>query len=242
VNWDWVALAFAMVYPSFMSWIYFVALATHNGKVNPLVPVVYGAGKLVQFTFPAIYTWFFNREDLRPHGPNLRGMGVAVGFGLFTVAVMWAVYFGLIRGTSVAEVASQAILAKLREFNLATPLAFLLFALFVSVLHSLFEEYYFRWFIFTLLKRHLNLPAAIVLSALAFMAHHIVTLAVYFPGGWDFIALVVLFSVAVAVGGAVWAWIYHSAQSLYAPWLSHMIVDGGIMVVGYDLVGAYLYG
>src|SRR5262249_26994012 len=63
VNWDWFALAFAMIYPSCMSWIYFVALATENGKVNPLVPVVYGAGKVVQFAFPAIYTWFFNRED-----------------------------------------------------------------------------------------------------------------------------------------------------------------------------------
>jgi membrane protease YdiL (CAAX protease family) len=242
VSRDWFALAFAMIYPSFMSWIYFVALATDSGRANPLVPVVYGAGKLVQFAFPAVYSWFFNREDLRPSAPNLRGMAVAVGFGLFTVAVMFAVYFGLIRGTAVAEVASQAILGKLREFGLASPLAFLLFALFVSVLHSLFEEYYFRWFIFNLLKRHLKLPAAIVVSALAFMAHHIITLAVYFPGGWEFVALVVLFSVAVAVGGGVWAWIYHSAESLYAPWLSHVIVDLGIMVVGYDLVGAYLGG
>ncbi len=242
MNSDWFALAFAMIYPSFMSWIYFVALATENGKVNVLVPVVYGAGKLVQFTFPVIYTWFFNREDLQPHGPNLRGMVIAVGFGLFTVAVMFAVYFGLMRGTSLAEVAAQAILVKLREFNLASPLAFLLFAVFVSVLHSLFEEYYFRWFIFNLLKHHLNLTAAVVLSALAFMAHHIITLAVYFPGGWNFIILVVLFSIAVAVGGAVWALIYDSAQSLYAPWLSHLIVDAGIMVVGWDLVGAYLGG
>jgi membrane protease YdiL (CAAX protease family) len=229
-----------MVYPSFMSWIYFVGLATQGGQGNGRAAAVYFTGKVLQFAFPAVYAWFFHRDELRPHPPNLRGMVIAVGFGLFTVAVMFAVYFGLMRGTPVAEVAAQAILAKLREFRLATPLTFWLFALFVSLLHSLGEEYYFRWFIFGLLKRHLKLPAAVAISALAFMAHHIITLAVYFPGGWDFIALVVLFSIAVAVGGAVWAWIYDRAQSLYAPWVSHVLVDLGIMVVGYDLVRDWL--
>jgi membrane protease YdiL (CAAX protease family) len=44
-----------------------------------------------------------------------------------------------------------------------------------------------------------------------------------------------VFSLAVAVGGAVWAWLYDFSRSLIGPWLSHMLVDIGIFVIGYDL-------
>ena len=71
---------------------------------------------------------------------------------------------------------------------------------------------------------------ALLLSSLAFMGHHVIVLAHYFP-----IGLTVLFSLAVAVGGAAWAWLYHRAGSLAAPWVSHLLIDAAIMVVGYDL-------
>jgi membrane protease YdiL (CAAX protease family) len=45
-----------------------------------------------------------------------------------------------------------------------------------------------------------------------------------------------LFASGVAVGGAVWAWIYHQSRSLYGPWLSHCIVDAAVFLVGFDLV------
>ena len=40
----------------------------------------------------------------------------------------------------------------------------------------------------------------------------------------------------VATGGAVWAWLYERTGSLWAAWLSHLLVDTAIMAVGYDLV------
>src|SRR5439155_785789 len=80
------------------------------------------------------------------------------------------------------------------------------------------------------------LGAAAALSALAFTAHHVVVLAVYFPGPTEFLTVVLPFALCVGVGGAVWAWLYDRAQSLYAPWLSHLIIDAAILVVGYDLV------
>ena len=44
-----------------------------------------------------------------------------------------------------------------------------------------------------------------------------------------------LFSVAVAVGGVVWAWIYQRSGSLYGPWMSHLLIDAAIFLIGYDL-------
>ncbi len=65
------------------------------------------------------------------------------------------------------------------------------------------------------------------------MGHHVIVLWVYFPG--RFAAAVVPFSLAIAFGGAVWAWLYHRTGSLLGPWLSHAIVDFAVMAIGYDL-------
>jgi membrane protease YdiL (CAAX protease family) len=236
---DWLALAFAMTFPSVMSWVYFVGLAG-GGQANRVALFAYGVGKVIQFTFPFFYCLLFERDRLRPSAPTRRGLLLAAGFGLLVNAGIFALYAGWLRQTQLMEVAGRQIVEKLREFSIATPAGFVAFAAFVAVAHSLFEEYYFRWFVFGLLRRHLRLWAAVAVSSLAFMGHHIVVLAVYFPGAVQFLTVVLPFSLCVAVGGAVWAWLYDRSKSLYAPWLSHLLIDVGIMVVGYDLVGAYL--
>ena len=53
--------------------------------------------------------------------------------------------------------------------------------------------------------------------------------------GWNE-PLTYVFSLGIAVGGAVWAWIYDRTGSLVAPWISHMIVDAGIFALGYFLI------
>jgi membrane protease YdiL (CAAX protease family) len=107
-------------------------------------------------------------------------------------------------------------------------------AAFIAVAHAALEEYYWRWFVFGRLRRHLAVGAAAVLSGLAFMGHHVLVLAVYFPG--RFWGAAVPLSLAIAVGGVVWAWLYHRSGSLLGPWLSHVLVDAAIMLIGYDLM------
>ena len=106
---------------------------------------------------------------------------------------------------------------------------------FIVLTHSLLEEYYWRWFVFGRLRKFLSFGRAAAASGLAFMAHHVVILGVYLPG--HFWSGVVPFSLAIAVGGAVWAWLYQRADSVYPPWLSHAIVDGALFVIGWDLLG-----
>ena len=65
------------------------------------------------------------------------------------------------------------------------------------------------------------------------MSFHVIHLVKFF--GWDSPA-VWLFAPAVAVGGAVWAWIYHRSKTLYGPWISHLLVDIAIYAIGYDLI------
>ena len=72
-----------------------------------------------------------------------------------------------------------------------------------------------------------------MVSSLGFMAHHVILLATYFgitePVTW-------VFSLAIAVGGTFWAWLYHRTGSLLGPWLSHLLVDAAIFLIGYEIV------
>jgi len=67
----------------------------------------------------------------------------------------------------------------------------------------------------------------------------VILLATYF--GW-LSPWTYLLSLGVAVGGIFWAWLYHRSGSLYGPWLSHLLIDAAIFVVGYDLVSDLFLG
>jgi hypothetical protein len=108
-------------------------------------------------------------------------------------------------------------------------------ALFYSLLHSLLEEYYWRWFAFGQIRQFIAIWPSIVISSLCFMGHHVVVLGLYFgwtsPWTW-------LFSIATAMGGGFWAWLYQRSGSIYGPWFSHLLIDAAIFGIGYDLIHA----
>ena len=233
---SWFALVFAMTFPSVMAWVYFEALAGPPGSPgpeptpNPAVLIAYYAAKVVQFTFPFFWVWRFERERLFSLKVDFRGVGLGIAFALVVSGAMLALYAGFLRGSSILDGASDKLRAKLIDFHADTPGRFLVLALFIATVHALLEEYYYRWFIFNGLKDHLAPSPAVVLSSLAFMGHHVIVLANYLRPG-----PVVVFSLCIAMGGAVWAWIYHQKGSLLGPWLSHLLIDTAIMIVGYDL-------
>jgi membrane protease YdiL (CAAX protease family) len=235
---DGSALGFAMLFPLVMAWLYFVVLADESSEADPLFQFAFSAGKLVQFLFPAVYVWWFDREELTPAWPSSRGMALAVGFAALVSAGMFAIYYGWLKHSPLFGETPMHILAKVQQFGLATRRGYLMLGLFICIAHSLFEEYYWRWFVFGWLKRHLPVPAAVALSAVGFTLHHIVILGVYFPQ--SFWLLAVPFALCVGVGGGVWAWIYHRAGSLYAPWISHALIDTAILLIGFDMLAAHL--
>lgn len=105
------------------------------------------------------------------------------------------------------------------------------FAIFLSVFHSLFEEVYWRWFVFGGLRLLTTTTSAIVVGSLAFSAHHVVILWQFFPP-----VLALLFGLTIAIAGAYWCLLYQKTNSLLTSWLSHMIVDATILTIGYVLL------
>lgn len=166
--------------------------------------------------------------------PHFRTLKPGLLFGLAVAAVMLGAYFGGLRGSSLLRNTPARLQQKLHEVGMDTPARYAVLAVFIVAAHSLLEEYYWRWFVFGGLRQFLSVAPAMVLSSLAFMAHHVVVLYVYLPGQlWS---AVLPFALAIAVGGAVWAWLYDRGGSLWAPWLSHLLVDAAIFAIGWDLL------
>ncbi|MCB9940877.1 MAG: CPBP family intramembrane metalloprotease [Planctomycetaceae bacterium] len=224
-----IAIAFAVVFPSIVTLGYFVVLA---GQPPALQQGTYAIGKVIQFGFPAFWVFVVLREKIGCPLPTRRGIGLGVGFGLIVATAMLGLALLWLKPIGFFDQPSVAIRAKIQDLGLNTVAKYAAVSLFYALCHSLMEEYYWRWFVFRRLRDFVSLNSAIVISSLGFMTHHVILLAVYF--GWTSLATYV-FSAGVAVGGAVWAWLYQRSNSLYGPWLSHMLVDAAIFTIGYTL-------
>ena len=220
----------AMILPFMASLVYFVWLAGRD-----MANWIYGATKVFTLVWPlAVYlalekgTW----RDLAPRDwkPHLRAipLGLLTGAAIFAVVILGFLYTPL--GDYVRN-HSDGILRKVEDFRIASPLRFLAFSVFLCVLHSGIEEYYWRWFVFGRLRSLMSHGAAIFWASLAFAAHHYVVLWQFFtpPGA-------IFFGTCVGLGGALWCWMYRRQKSLLGAWISHLLVDAVIFIIGYRLV------
>ena len=153
--------------------------------------------------------------------------------GLTVLLGMLLLYFYWLKPAGYLALGIGPIAGKAKALGMDTPARFLLGGALISSVHALLEEYYWRWFLFGGLRRFMPVSAAVIVSSLAFAAHHVIILAVFF-GGWSLATI--FFSLCVAIGGAAWARIYQRSGSLLGPWLSHILIDAGIFIVGYDLM------
>lgn len=223
------AIVFALVFPTLLTYAYFVHLAERPSGVQQ---AIYTVGKILQFAFPLAWVYCCHRRRLSPVAPSRAGLVEGVVFGLVVAGAMLALYALVLRPVGFFEGPDQAVRDKLQDMGLDGWWQFVGAALFYSLFHSLLEEYYWRWFVFGELRELVRVGSAIIVSSLGFMAHHVVVLATFL--GWQSPATY-LFSAAIAIGGAVWAWIYHRSGNLYGAWFGHLLVDAAIFAIGYDL-------
>lgn len=233
---DSTVLTLAIFFPALITWVYFIVLAAREPGLQQ---VAYGLGKSLQFILPVVWVAVFRPERLRFHRPRKAGLLEGLAFGLAIFAAALLLYHLWLKPAGYLAPAAHTVREKIAAFQIDSPWRYVAMGVFYCVIHSFLEEYYWRWFVFAELRRLVPVAAAIAISALGFTLHHILVLSFYF--GWLSVATW-LFTGAVAVGGAFWAWLYHRSGSLYGPWISHLLIDAAIFVVGYDLVRASLTG
>jgi uncharacterized protein len=227
---DTAAVAAGLAFPSLLTWLYFVAL---SGSKPAVQQTAYAVGKTIQFVFPLIWVVGVRRQWPLVRTIKSAGLVEGLSFGVLvflTIAIAYHVWLG---PAGLLAAAGEEISRKVTGFGIHGLAGYAAMAIFYSGLHSFLEEYYWRWFVFGQLRRLVRPVTAMLVSGLAFSAHHVIVLSVYF--GWTSPATVG-FSLAVAIGGAYWAWLYQRSRSLLGPWLSHLLIDAAIFAVGWELV------
>ncbi len=236
-------VAFGMAFPTLAAWLYFMRLAE-----TPWAQGTYFSCKVLQFSLPLLAVLLDRarapsggaRSVTAPAATPSRTSALRLGLvsgGLFLVPTL-VLYWGFFRDSELAAVALPRIASKLDDFRIDTLASYVLMALFFSFIHSFLEEYYFRWFIFGRLRRHLGFVPATALSSLAFMAHHVIVILAYV--GSAYWPLAIIASAMIALSGAAWAWLYEKTGGLLAPWVSHVLADIAVMTVGVHLLRASL--
>lgn len=221
-----------MAFPSLMTWLETQWLLGRDDRPH-WIEGLFLLGKLVQFSAPLIVVLVLDPGRLRLRRPCSRGMRAGVLFALAGALGTFTLYFCFLRDSSILGDTPAKIDTWLKTFGFDGVGGFLVFAFLMCVPHAFLEEYYWRWFLFDQLAQRMAWRRAALVSGLAFMSHHTLVLAYYLPSHFWTVGLPLALS--VALGGYVWAAIYHQSRNLYAPWLSHLLVDAIVITVGWDM-------
>jgi membrane protease YdiL (CAAX protease family) len=236
---DGIILVIAVIFPFFLTLTYFVLL---TGSPVIVQKIVYGIGKIFQFTLPVFWVGVICREPWLVRRWNARGFAEGIAFGIFIAVAMVLLYFfylGLPEQLLGKDTpASLAIITKMNGLGITNGQQFFLLGVFYSLIHSGLEEYYWRWFVFGRLRRGWSWFFAAIISSLGFTAHHILLLGTYFgytsPFCW-------LGSLGVGVGGLYWAWLYKRSDSIWGAWIGHGFIDAAIFIIGFSICFRYTH-
>lgn len=216
------ALFFQLVGAIFYFWIF---------ADSSIVQTLYGATKVLILLWPLLWIWGL-KASLPPVSKELSipKRSQSVGEGILS---------GLVIGGSILGVFflfqdffstfAPQIEAKISDFGIGEH--YLLFSIFLSLTHSLLEEYYWRWFVFRGLMEKFSALKSGIMGSIAFGLHHFVVLLQFCEWQW---ALLLTFG--VMVGGAFWCFLYACTRSLLGSWISHIAADAALMYAGYILV------
>jgi membrane protease YdiL (CAAX protease family) len=97
--------------------------------------------------------------------------------------------------------------------------------------NSLLEEFFFRGFVFTNLKRLSGRRLAYIFSASVFSLYHVAMMI-----GWFSPALFLLVMVGLVAGGMIFNWLNEKTDTIYCSWLTHMLANFAINTIGFLLL------
>jgi membrane protease YdiL (CAAX protease family) len=216
----------AMLLPSLGALLYFIIFAG-----NSTSPTIYGLVKIIMVAWPLAVCW---RWGWPPSiATTRRSLPLCLAEGLAAGLLMGGAILVLALGpwSPLLAIAAPRIVEKVADFHLAAPAAYLAASLGISLVHSAFEEYYWRWFVYGQLQLRLADGWAHALAGLAFALHHIVIASVY-CGPVRGLGL----GLVVGAAGACWSLLYRRHGSILGAWLAHVGCDLALMYLGWRVL------
>ncbi len=227
----WACVILAMILPFCGALFYFSIL-----NESLVARGLYSAVKVFTVVWPIVAVYWI-RVRRRAAGPLSSDRHViALPLGLLSGVVIGGSIVALFNLTPakgyILEMAPQ-LREKIEFFGVNSIGTYFAWCIFLAGLHSLIEEFFWRWFVFETLLTIVSRPTAYGLAAFSFALHHYVIC-------WQYVSPIgaIIFGTAVGVGGLIWCWMVNRQGTLAGAWLSHALVDAAIFVVGYQVLFA----
>lgn len=110
---------------------------------------------------------------------------------------------------------------------------FIYVSLYISLMNSFLEEFFFRGFGFITLKKYTTRKVAYAFSSVLFAVYHVGMLV----GMFRFWVLPLLL-LGLITGGCIFNYLNESNDNIYPSWFAHMFANFAINTVGFILFGA----
>ncbi|QSX07332.1 CPBP family intramembrane metalloprotease [Sedimentibacter sp. zth1] len=159
--------------------------------------------------------------------PNHKGLIIAVISGISVFTIIFGGYF-LIGNLFDLSGITSSLTANIG----VSKNNFLWVAIYISLVNSLLEEFFFRGFAFLTLKRFASRKFAYVFSSLIFAIYHLAMMV-----GWFDVILFILTISSLFIGGLIFDYFNEKYENIYISWLVHMFANFAINGIGFILFG-----
>ena len=189
---------------------------------------VFSLCKVWLLALPLVWFVWVDHGKVRLSLPKKNELLAGTVLGLLMFGIILSAYWLLgQQWIDVMDVRTKAKQAGITSLNI-----YLSGALYFTFINALIEEYIWRWFVYR--KCEVLIPGigAVFLGATLFTLHHIIALAAY-TADWG---VVLLGSLGVFIAGALWSWCYLTYRTLWSSYVSHILADLAIAIVGWHLL------
>lgn len=159
--------------------------------------------------------------------PGRRGLAVSLLLGVILFSAILGLFF-LTRNI----IDFSGVTSSLTDGMGITADNFVWVALYISVMNSLLEEFFFRGFGFMTLKQFADIRFAYLFSPILFAVYHVGMLVGMFHP-----AVLLLILVGLIIGGLIFNALNDRFECIYPSWFVHMAANFAINTIGFILFG-----
>ena len=182
--------------------------------------------KIILFILiPSIYFIIFKKEakDLKNIFKfNTKGILLSIFLGILIFATIIGGYFLTNNLFDYSNVSNN-----LTSGMGITKSNFMYVAIYITIINSFLEEFFFREFGFIELKKQTNVKFANLFSSICFAIYH-VGMSI---GSFKLVLLIIII-LALVFAGIIFNTLIKKYKNIYIPWIVHIFTDAAIMIVG----------
>ena len=208
-----------------------VLCCTVMALVDGVIRPGYAAKSLIKAAMFMIVPFIASKMDrevryLSLLRPKKRGLVISVVLGIGIYGLILGGYFLVFPLFDFSKIAGA-----LTENAGVTKDNFLYVSLYISLMNSFLEEFFFRGFVFANLTGSGGRLFACIFSALSFSLYHTAMMI-----GWFSPLLFAIIMIGLAAGGVIFNFLNEKTETIYCSWLTHMFANLAINTIGFILL------